>query len=113
MMTNKPTCCCDETGLDPKCTIHKGQPIISNEEESCKLCGTPLVTDPTKIKYDAKCDNHQHFKKVEPIKCWCRKCKQYKQETEMFAGLVHPDGIARGCCLECAKTMKDADFYGS
>lgn len=42
----------------------------------------------------------------EPIKCWCRKCRKDKGEDEMFAGIVYPDGIARGTCKECIEIQK-------
>jgi len=47
--------------------------------------------------------------KNDLIKCWCRKCKRDKREDEMFAGVVHPDGIGYGLCKECLTKEKLKD----
>lgn len=44
------------------------------------------------------------------VKCWCRKCKQEKRENEMFAGIIHPDGIGRGVCVDCYTKLLADDF---
>lgn len=45
------------------------------------------------------------------VRCWCRACRKDKNENEMFAGIIHPDGIGRGICNECHRTGKDVERW--
>jgi len=45
------------------------------------------------------------------VRCWCRACKQDKKEEEMFAGIIHPDGIGRGICIRCLVEGKDVERW--
>ena len=47
----------------------------------------------------------------ELVRCWCRACKQDKKEEEMFAGIIHPDGIGRGICVKCHVEGKDVERW--
>ena len=46
---------------------------------------------------------------TKACRCWCRACKQDKQEREMYAGIVHADGVGRGICIECRQAGKDLE----
>ena len=66
----------------------------------------PLELDKEEINRKASADCFQRV-----VRCWCRACKQDKNENEMFAGIIHPDGIGRGICIKCHVEGKDVERW--
>lgn len=63
------------------------------------------------IKSDASLPSEPQVRSSELVRCWCRACRQDKNENEMFAGIIHPDGIGRGICIQCHQTGKDVERW--